>query len=325
MRKKLLITGITGFIGRSVALKLLEYTDKYEITALVRPATSSRRISGFGASIQIQYIDLSETNILKDWLSKHAFDVVLHIGALRGGRKASKSNYYKSNVLATGQIVENALANKSKLIFCSSVGVFGAIPKELPANNQTEYQSDNYYHYTKIESEKLINRAIYRGLNAIILRPSITYGAEDNGFPFQLVKLTKSFLFPLSNKPIWIHLCNLETITAAILNSISKDKGMISAYNIADVEPIQLKDLVNFTSRQIHKRNYPQHLTIDNKFLRFGEVCARMIKNEKWQARFELISKSWFYNVSDAYRDLDLPQHFTIPDFEIAIKNYLSK
>jgi len=322
MVKKVLITGITGLIGSSVLDKLLEFSDTFEITALVRPHTNRYRFNRYSGKVNITFINLSDIEGLKSFLGYQKYDIIIHIGALRGGRNYSKTTFYKTNVQSTEQMVEHALLNKSRLVFCSSVGVFGAIPDEMPANNESSYKADNYYHYTKITCEKIINKAILKGLDAVILRPSITYGKDDNGFPQQLVKLVKYRLFLNSNKNIWMHLCNIDTISAAFIQLVT-DKADISgkSYNIADLEPVQQRDLVNFIYRQLYNRNYPQILTIDNDILHAGEWIARKLKNELWTSRFELISRSWFYQVHDAYADLDLPNHFTIPDFRIMIGN----
>jgi len=183
----LLLTGITGFIGKSVAKKLIGH---YEITALIRPKTNKKRYAEFIDKVNFVEIDLGDIKKLKQFLEKKAFTYIVHIGALRGGRKFSKEEYQRANVFATEQLVLNAVKNQSKLLFCSSVGVFGAIPLELPANNYTPKQEDNYYHYTKIRSEAIIQKYVLAGnLNAYILRPAITYGGEDFGFPFTLIKL----------------------------------------------------------------------------------------------------------------------------------------
>jgi nucleoside-diphosphate-sugar epimerase len=326
MSKKILLTGITGLIGGSVLDKLLETVESWEISVLIRPNTKLSRLAKYTDRVNLVDMDLSDTANLKKHLQQNKYDTILHIGALRGGRKFSREQYTKTNIQATEQLVEAALTEKSRFIFCSSVGVFGAIPEEIPANNETPYKEDNYYHYTKIQCEKIINKAILKGLDAVIVRPSITYGDQDNGFPHQLVNLTKHRLFLMSNKNIWMHLCHIETITAAFVN-LAGSKSHITGktYTIADVEPVQQRDLVNFIYRQLYNKNYPHLLTIDNRILVLGERTARLIRNELWTSRFELLAHSWFYQVHDAYADLDLPQHFTIPDFQIVIRNFLSK
>lgn len=323
MKKKVLITGITGLIGKAVLTKLLSFTAEYDITALVRPHTNKTRYQSLAETVTVEFLDLSNISGLQAFLETKRYDAILHIGALRGGRKATRRKYYLTNIASTEQFIEHCLKNKSRLIFCSSVGVFGAIPDEMPANNESPRKEDNYYHYTKIMAEKAINKAMMNGLEAVIVRPAITYGVGDNGFPASLVKMVANRFFPLSNKRVWIHLCHIETISTAIIQLLTT-KADISgkAYNVADQEPIQLKDLVNFISRQISNTNYPKLLTIDSHILALGESIARVLKNELLISRFELISHSWFYKVTEVYTDLELPMHYTIPAFKLVIDEY---
>jgi len=322
---KILITGITGFIGRNVLKELLASYPDYQITALVRPGTDPKRYPGWEKVIRIVEIDLADTANLKEFLFTNEFDTILHIGALRGGRKFPKETYLRSNVYSTGQMVEYCLAKDARLIYCSSVGVFGAIPQELPAGPQTEKNPDNYYHYTKIESERIINRAILNGLKAAIVRPSIAYGEGDYGFPYQLVKLVDKHLFPLINKPVWIHLCHIDALVKAFVYLTTHDWKSGLTFTVADREPVRLQAVVDFISRQLHGKNYPRFLRFDKIFYLWGEKLARLVKNELWISRFELISKSWFYDVSAYYEVMEkegYTPHFTIPEFEITIKDY---
>jgi nucleoside-diphosphate-sugar epimerase len=323
---KLLITGITGFVGAAVLRQII--TEDHEITALVRPQTDPGRYQEFDGKITIQQMSLSDTAGLRDYLSGSDFEIIMHIGALRGGRKASQQEYYRSNVSSTEQMVDYCLGHQARLIFCSSVGVYGAIPQELPANYQTSKNPDNYYHYTKIEAEKIIGRAILHGLQAAIIRPSITYGKGDHGFPYQLIKLVARHQFPLINKRIWIHLCHIDALVLAFKLCLGKEFESGLVWNVADREPVQLNALVNFISRQLHSKNYPSILNVDRVFFGFGEKLARLARNELFISRFELISKSWFYDVQSYYKiieDMELKPHYTIPDIQITIDDYLGK
>jgi nucleoside-diphosphate-sugar epimerase len=324
---KVLITGITGFVGRNVLRELLIRQPDAHVTALIRPATKVSRYQEFSGKIRLIEIDLGDIQALKDFLFTNDFETILHIGALRGGRKFSQSAYMRSNIQSTEQMVEYCLAKNARLIFCSSVGVFGAIPNELPANTQTSKNPDNYYHYTKIEAEKIINKNILYGLNAAIIRPSITYGRGDHGFPLQLVKMVNGFYFPLINKRTWLHLCHIDALVRAFIWAFEQPWKSGLTLTVADREPIQMRALVDFISRQVHGKNYPNWLVFDRIFFAWGEKIARCLKNELWISRFELISKSWFYDVSPFYSLMEqegYSPHFTIPEFKITIEDYLS-
>jgi nucleoside-diphosphate-sugar epimerase len=323
--KTLLITGITGLIGKAVLKSILERKPDLKITALVRPGTGVDRFALFVGSVDVVEQDLADVSRLRMFLANNRFDIVMHIGALRGGRDFSRSQFLRANLHSTQQIIEYCKATGAQLIFCSSVGVFGAIPSELPANNQTYRNADNLYHSTKIDSEKAINRAVLTGLKAAILRPAITYGPGDHGFPFQMVKLVHKRRFPLSNKRVWIHLCHVETIAMAFVWLLENEWESGLSLNIADREPVQLSALVNFISRQLSGKNYRPLLKIDRRILELGEKIAKLLRNELWISRFQLISRSWFYDVRPAYELMDLPQHYTIPDLQSCINYYLGK
>jgi len=323
--RTLLITGITGLIGKAVLKTILERSLEYKVTALVRPGTGVDRFALFVGSVEIVEMDLADTKALRAWLESNSFDVVMHIGALRGGRDFSKAQFLRANLHCTQQIVEYCKRTGAELIFCSSVGVFGAIPSELPANNQTRRNPDNLYHYTKIESEKAINRAVLNGLKAAILRPAITYGPGDHGFPYTMVRMVHKRSFPLTNKRVWIHLCHVDTIAGAFVWLLENQWESGLNLNVADREPVQLHALVHFISRQLRKSNYRPRIKIDQRFLQLGEKIASLLKNELWISRFQLISRSWFYDVRPLYDLMGLPEHYTIPDLQICINYYLGK
>lgn len=323
MTRSVLITGITGLIGRSVLRAVLKLEESYRITALVRPGTSVERFAEFVGRIELVELDLADISGLRKYLDASSFDVVMHIGALRGGRAYSRETFLKANLLCTQQLTEYCLKQGAILLFCSSVGVYGAIPQELPANDLSPRNPDNYYHLTKIESEKSIQQAVLRGLRSAILRPAITYGPGDNGFPNMLVKMIDRRVFPLVNKRVWIHLCHIDMITRAFIWLLTNDWEPGLALNVADREPVQLSALVHFISRQLSGINYPSWILVDRNLFLLGEKIARTLKNELWTSRFELISRSWFYEVRSTYEMMELPPVFTIPSIQIVIDDYM--
>ncbi|HHE37826.1 MAG TPA: NAD(P)-dependent oxidoreductase [Candidatus Cloacimonetes bacterium] len=322
MINSILITGISGFIGKNVARRLIQKNRK--ITALIRPSTDLDRIEEFEKKINFAAIDLADIPKLRDFLKQNSFDCIVHIGAIRGGRKFPKQTYFEVNVNATEQLLINALKNNCRFIFCSSVGVFGAIPNELPANNQTERRNDNYYHYTKIQAEALLQKYVLQGLNAVIIRPAITYGIGDFGFPFTLTKLIDKSLMFIPDKNVMIHLTSVELLSQAFAKLIESNIIPGTAYNIADKKPVKLRELVNFISNELKGKEFPPKKIINKKFFQYGETISRILKNETWISRFELISKSWFYDTNNSYNELSLKQIETIPNFKVVTNWYKS-
>ncbi len=320
MTSKILITGVSGFIGRNVLRQLIQNYDN--ITAIIRPGTKQKRIEEFVDKVEFAEIDLTDIPTLKEYLDENSFEIIIHIGAVRGGRILNNSNYFDANVNATEQLVINARDNDSKFIFCSSVGIFGAIPLELPANNFTKRQEDNYYHFTKIRAEAVIQKYVLYGLKAAIIRPSITYGINDYGFPFTLTKLIDKRLLFLPDQDVIIHLANINVITQAFLRLIEINYQSGICYNVADSHPVELHKLADFINNELKGKPYTSKRNIDIKYFKKGEKIAKFFKSELWIARFQLISRHWYYDVENSYIDLRLKEIDTIPNFKIVTDWY---
>lgn len=319
---KILLTGITGFIGRNVLKELI--SKKNDITAIVRESTNPARYKEFAEKIAIEKIDLANIEKLRNYLYRNSFDVIIHIGALRNGRKFNKTVYHHVNIDSTEQFLINAKRNNSKFIYCSSVGVFGSIPNELPANNFTVKNPDNTYHHTKVQSEKLIQHYVLQGTKAYIIRPSITYGTNDYGFPYILTKLIFKRMLPLTYEPIKIHLTNVNLLAEAFKKIAETDLPNGSSFIVADRYPVDFKELTDFIHNKFYGKPYPISRYMNPKIFRLGEKIASFFKNETWEMRFKLISRNWYYDVDKTYEILNLKKTQTIPNFDIMI-NWFKK
>jgi nucleoside-diphosphate-sugar epimerase len=320
----ILITGITGFIGGHLCRKLLDKKQHNQIIGLIRKNTDITRYQEFkDKKVICKLGELTDSEFINSVFNEYKFDIVYHIAAIRGGRNFSKKEYYETNVNATKYIAKQCLKHNCKLIFCSSVGVFGAIPEELPPNEQTKRKDDNYYHFTKIEAEKELQKLVKEGLKLIIIRPSITYGIGDYGFPYTLIKLVDKGLMILPTKEIKINIVDVNTLISAFINAGKANLPSGNTYNIADKNPVPLKKLVDFISYQLKNKKYSSLKKMPTPLLQLLDFTfSNLIKNELWKARVELISKNWYYDVTPAEKDLDITFHNTIPDFQYVIDWY---
>ena len=163
-----------------------------------------------------------------------------------------------------------------------------------------------------------------RGVQAYIVRPAITYGVGDYGFPFTLVKLIDKKMLPVSLKRTKIHLTNVEILASTFKKLAELDLPSGSTFIVADSKPVDFWDLINFISNKLHSEDYPKSRFIHPLYFSMGEKIAKFIHSELWLSRFELISKSWFYDVKNSYEKLNLKKIKTIPDFKVVIDWYKS-
>jgi len=318
--KEILLTGGLGFIGRNVLSKLVK--KKIRVHLLVRP---EKQIPKYAKTDLIRpiYTDLEQINNFESEIRKRHFDTIFHIGAIRGGGEASREAYKKVNVEATEHLAKIALEKRAKFIYCSSVGVFGAIPKHLPPSEATERQKDNFYHTTKILAEEELQTLKKKGLKFIIIRPSITYGTNDFGFPYSLINMVNKGIFLNCAAPVKINMVDIRTLSQAFINAATTSLKNGSAFNLCDRSPIDLKALVNFISQHLFHSRYPRLKTLPTFTFRMGEfLFDKILKNELWKARFQLVSRSWYYDPYPAMKALAIIPKETIPNFKYVIEWY---
>ena len=242
----ILLTGATGFIGSHVAERLLN-DQSFRVVAIVRKKRDHKNME----NLQRKGVLLVEgafydKTLLETVFSDYPIKYVVHLAAIRGEGSGTKEDYYKVNVLGTEALLEASLHNGVKrFVFCSSVGVFGTIPQTLPGNLMGPLNGDNLYHQSKISAEEKVGDFTHRGLDAYIVRPSITYGKGDNGFPLKLVGLVKKRFLPLVHEGNLIHLLDVEKLADVFINVLVADDLKQRILIVADKEPVLLGELVD--------------------------------------------------------------------------------
>ena len=161
----------------------------------------------------------------------------------------------------------------------------GTIPDDLPGNTATRFHGDNLYHESKVRAEKKVHTYIEKGLDAYILRPAITYGAGDNGFPKTLVEL--EIRYP-----------------DLVLTILRSDKPQHNTYIAADATPVSLRALANGIYMHYYKKEYPVFLRVPTTLYRALLRCFLLFHNEKWETRLRLISHNWYYDIGTTVKDL---------------------
>lgn len=315
----ILITGGTGFIGGKLIERLIK-KNKFNITLLTRPSTKESKYSHLKDFVNIKIVNIENYSEIKNVFNQN-FDWVFHIAAIRGAGQGAKEDYIKSNVNYTKFLAEETLKQNGKFIFCSSVGVFGTIPKELPPTEQTERLGDNYYHLSKIIAEDELQKMRKYGLNLIIIRPTITYGTNDFGFPFSLIKMVDKGTFSRCRNTK-IHLVDVNYLAEVFIKAATLDLKNGSAYNVVDKNPIEIYNLINFISQKLKGKNYPKIKILPKAFFRIGEKISDLLKNKMWKTRFELISEDWYYDSTITEQELHISPKETIPNFEYVINWY---
>ena len=296
-KEYVLITGATGFIGSHVTEKLLS-DESYRIVAIVRSKKNYKNVEELeNKGAILAEGNFYDNNFLEKLFNKFPVQNVIHIAALRGGGAGTREDYYEVNVCGTEVLLEASFKNQvKKFIFCSSVGVFGTIPKDVPANLRTELNGDNAYHSSKILAERKVREFINKGLNAFIVRPTITYGSRDNGFSATLVKLARRRMLFLPFKDNKIHLLEVRKLAEIFMEILKTNNLQKRIFIAADEQPIILRELIDLVYSYYYGKKYPLILRMPSIVFDAFLVLFRALKNSKWSVRVQLLSRDWYYD-----------------------------
>ncbi|MCP3943170.1 MAG: NAD-dependent epimerase [Desulfobacteraceae bacterium] len=129
-----LVTGVAGFIGYSLSLRLLEaghdvmgidnLNDYYDINLKKNRLARIKKYSGFS----FKQIDLADRKPIKELFESNAFDCVVNLAAQAGVRYSieNPASYVDSNLVGFGNILEGCRHSKVKhLVYASSSSVYG--------------------------------------------------------------------------------------------------------------------------------------------------------------------------------------------------------
>ena len=167
MKKKILVTGGTGFIGSHTVVELLEAN--YEVVIIDDLSNSNENVIEnikkiCGKKPDFEKFNLTENDKLKAFFKKHTnIDAIIHFAAYKavGESVNFPLKYYKNNLFS----LVNLLAFMEQgcapaLVFSSSCTVYGQ-PLSLPVTEQAPIQIANSpYGNTKQISEEIINETV---------------------------------------------------------------------------------------------------------------------------------------------------------------------
>jgi len=308
-----LITGASGFIGSHVVERLLA-EDGYAVIAIIR---HGRRPAEMNALKEKGVILIEgsfyDDNILNQVFRNFDIRNVVHIAAVRGAGHGAKDDYHTVNVRGTENLLEHSLKNNvRRFIFCSSVGVYGTIPAELPASLNTPLKGDNDYHGSKILAEEKVLDFIAKGLNAFIVRPAITYGERDNGFLSTLVTLVRKRLLVLPIRETRIHLLDVDSLAEAFSLILKSDNVRSRIFIVGDKEPVFMGELVNAIYHASYGKQYPSFLKLPDTVFELMIGFFNLIGADKWLVRLLLLSRNWSYDISVTAAELGFRPSDTI-------------
>ena len=184
------VTGGTGMVGAHLLYDLVSNGEK--VRALKRPGSSIRRaekiFSYYSSEYQLllQNIEWVDGDILdKDGLGEllAGVDQIYHCAAIVSFDSRDREIMIHNNVEGTANLVDMAVSlHIPRFCHVSSVSAIGSPPEGIEANEDHPWRNNmdhSAYGESKYLSEMEVWRAIFLGLNAVIVNPSVIIGPGD--------------------------------------------------------------------------------------------------------------------------------------------------
>lgn len=229
--KKILITGVNSYVGKSFAKWVESYPEKYSIESI------------------------SLRNDL--WKSKDfsRYDVVLHVAGIAHVSSDPKMEdlYYRVNRDLTIQVAKKAkIEGVKQFIFMSSIIVYGDSSRNKRViDRNTDPTPSNFYGNSKLQAEEGLKPLESDVFKIVIVRPPMIYGKESKGNYQKLAKAAQKLpIFPdVDNQRSMLHIDNLSEFIRLMIKN--EENGLFFPQNS---EYVKTSEMVRQIA-EVHGKN----------------------------------------------------------------------
>lgn len=174
---KVLITGITGFLGSHIAENLV--SNDIAVIGLKRKGSNIWRCQDFAN--KIHWVDIDDEGLFKEELKRHSFDTIIH-GAWIGVESNDRDNWIvqSKNIPFLVELLDVAKeVGTEKFIFLGSQAEYGNIDGKISEEDKT--QALNAYGSIKLAClEIVMTFCNTNDINWIWLRLFSLFGEREN-------------------------------------------------------------------------------------------------------------------------------------------------
>jgi len=310
MPKRVLITGVSGFVGHHLVEQAINLG--YEVFGAVRPNSEIDHLKEF--NIQFRHLNFTDVEALKEDIGANKYDYIIHAAGITKAKTLDDYNlvnatYSKNLALATiGTQVK-------KFVFVSSLAAIG------PLNDLTSIITGDQlpkpvtsYGISKLNAERSLREL--KELPLIVIRPTAVYGPREKDIFILFESLNKGlepYIGSFDQRLSFIYVKDLVNVIFKSLNTNINHQ----AYNISDGKAYDRFALADIAKKELGKKTFKFHIplpvvkllasTLD--FLYKNSATTPALNKEKLA---ELTAINWICSIEDAKTALDFEPTFDL-------------
>jgi UDP-glucose 4-epimerase len=234
---RILITGASGFLGRSLTVALAD--------AAIDVRAAARDIEQIPRAPQIEPVPLPDLTTPFDWTPLLAgVDIVVHLaGIAHADRATALERYDRINHQATAELAQAAATSGiSRLIFMSSIRAQAGASSPDILREDIEPRPTDAYGRSKLDAEEAVRLS---GVPFTILRPVVIYGPGLKGNLASLLRIAALPVpLPFRKFDNLRSLLALDNLISAIRFVANEPRTAGETYVVADVAPVTFAEII---------------------------------------------------------------------------------
>ena len=309
----MLVTGGTGFLGKRLAMALLERGHRVHI--LGRNMALVQTLLAQGARPVVPDLRDREAVIA----ACAGVDVVFHVGALSApwGRRA---DFFETNVGGTESVLAGCRAHGVKrMIYVSSPSVVfdGRDQRLLTEDAPYPRRFASIYSLTKKIGEDRVRAT--QELETVILRPKAIFGPGDSSLLPRLIAAARQGRLPqIGDGRNLVDLTYVDNVVHALLLACEAQAAVHHTYTITNDEHVPLWEVIRLVLKRLglstNLRRVPISVALAAASLM--ELRAALTGREPLLTRYSaaILARTQTYDISVARRDLGYMPQVSIAD-----------
>lgn len=247
-----LVTGATGFVGRTLCSRLI--ADRWYVRGtLLESKSFSSLVEGVEPAL------IEPIGIDTPWnLALKGVDIIIHLAArvhvMHEIATDPLLQFRKVNLHGTERLARQAAqAGVKRFVFMSTIGVNGDNSGDRSYTEGDVPHPHNPYSVSKYEAELALRQiSIETGMEVVIIRAPLVYGAGNPGNFLSLLRIvSKSIPLPLASIKNRRSLIYVGNLVDALAVCATHPAAAGKTYLVSDGEDVSTPELIRRTARAL--------------------------------------------------------------------------